>query len=262
MTEENKIHGESHHKEHKKSDKITMSKTTLWKSISGILGILLVLSIFTGGFGVGKSGLAVLNAAAPSAVDAQPAQPRGNQPSQPSAPSVDMKALIDDDTVKGDPNAPITIVEWSDFECPFCTRFYQNTLGQIQREYIDTGKVKFVYRDFPLNFHKNAQKSAEAAECADEQGKFWEMHDILFEKGVSGGVDSFKQFATDIGLDTSKFNDCLDSGKMADEVLQDMQDGQAAGIRGTPGFVINGKGVSGAQPFENFKQIIEAELAK
>lgn len=178
------------------------------------------------------------------------------------APKIDMKQLADDDHFKGDDNAPVVIVEFSDFECPFCTRFYSETLALIEETYINTGKVKFVYRDFPLSFHPNAQKAAEAAECAGEQDKYYEMHDKLFEEGVNGGVNSFKQFASDIGLDTNKFNECLDSGEMASEVQKDMQDGSAVGIRGTPGFIINGQLVSGAQPFSNFKQVIDAELAK
>jgi len=119
-----------------------------------------------------------------------------------------------------------------------------------------------IYRDFPLGFHKQAQNAAEAAECAGEQGKYYEMHDLLFEKGVSSGVSSFKQYASDIGLDTTEFNDCLDSGKMASETVKDMLDGSAADISGTPGFIINGQLVSGAQPFSAFKQIIDAELSK
>ncbi|MBI3032503.1 DsbA family protein [Candidatus Woesearchaeota archaeon] len=180
----------------------------------------------------------------------------------PAAPTVnkDMKVLMDDDAVKGDKNAPVTIVEWSDFECPFCGRFYQQTLPSINEKYIKTGKVKLVYRDFPLEFHAQAQKAAEAAECAGEQNKYWEMHDKLFEKGVSGGVSSFKQYAKDLGLDTKKFDDCLDTGKMAGEIEKDLQDGAAVGIRGTPGFVVNGQLVSGAQPFSAFEQVIEAAL--
>jgi len=231
---------------------IKISKLNVWKIVSGVLGILLIISIFTNGFGLNLE-REVIKDAQP----AQAAQPRGG-----SAPSLDMKELIDDDEVRGDKNAKVTIVEWSDFECPFCTRFYTQTLESIIKEYVDTGKVKFVYRDFPLDFHTNAQKASESAECAGEQGKFWEMHDMLFEKGVSGGVSSFKQFASSIGLDSNKFNECLDSGKMEEEVKKDMQDGTAVGIIGTPGFIINGQLVSGAQPFENFKQVIEAELAK
>ncbi|NOX71204.1 MAG: DsbA family protein [Candidatus Micrarchaeota archaeon] len=178
----------------------------------------------------------------------------------PSTTGVDMKALMDDDAVKGDPNAPVTIVEWSDFQCPFCGRFFRETLTQIEENYIKTGKVKLVYRDFPLSFHQYAQKAAEAAECAGEQGKFWEMHDKLFSEGVDGGVDTYKRYAQQIGLDAGEFNNCLDAGKMASEIAKDIKDGQANGIRGTPGFIINGKLVSGAQPYANFKAIIDAAL--
>lgn len=188
-----------------------------------------------------------------------PTQPTPTQPTPPT-PTVDMEKLVDDDAVKGDKDAPVTIVEFSDYECPFCARFYSQTYQQINDEYIKTGKVKLVFRDFPLNFHPQAQKAAEAAECAGDQGKYYEMHDMLFAKGVSGGVTSFKQYATDIGLDTGDFNDCLDSGKHAEEVKKDMADGQAAGVRGTPAFFVNGKLISGAQPYNVFQQAIEAEL--
>ena len=181
-------------------------------------------------------------------------QPQERQ--QPSQPVIDG----DDDAVLGDDDAPITIIEFSDYECPFCTRFYLNTLPQIKSEYIDTGKVKLIYRDYPLGFHANAQKAAEAAECAGEQGKYYEMHDKLFDEGVDGGVSSFKQYAKEIGLNAEEFNECLDSGEMASEVQKDFQDGQRAGVQGTPTFFINGKILKGAQPFEVFKQIIEEEL--
>ena len=266
MAEEHKKHhGEHHQIKHENSDVVTINKLTIWKSVSAMLGFLLILSTFTGGFGTGDS--STVNNNVKEAQPAQAAQPRQADPSRaaqevPSAPSIDMDALIGDDAIKGDVNAPVTIIEWSDFECPFCTRFYTQTLGQIEKEYISTGKVKFIYKDFPLNFHANAQKAAEAAECAGEQEKYWEMHDKLFEEGVSGGVESFKQFASDIGLNTAEFNDCLDSGEMASEVQKDFSEGSSLGISGTPGFIINGKPVSGAQPFEVFKQIIDGELAK
>ncbi len=169
------------------------------------------------------------------------------------------EVTVDDDTVKGSPDAPVTIIEFSDFQCPFCTRFYQNTLPQIQQQYIDTGKVKFVYRDFPLSFHQDAQKAAEAAECAGEQGKYFEMHDKLFDTEALD-VTSLKQHAVDLGLDTDEFNDCLDNDEMAAEVQKDFQDGQQAGVSGTPAFFINGQLVSGAQPFSVFQQIIDQEL--
>ena len=190
-------------------------------------------------------------------------QPLGqDQPlqDQPLQPRVDVS--IDDDAILGDKNAPITIIESSDFECPFCERFYSQTLPLIKKNYIDTGKAKLVYRDFPLSFHPNAQKAAEAAECAGEQGKYYEMHDLLFEKGVSGGINAFKQYAKDLGLNITKFNECLNSGKYADEVQKDFQDGQSYGVSGTPTFFINGIKVVGAQPYSVFEQIIEQELKK
>ncbi len=223
------------------------SRYLLWGTGIQIL-LLLFIAFQIRGLGGIPVGAAVADA--PEAAPSPSAQ----------APSVDMVALVDDDPVKGDQDAPVTIIEWSDFECPFCGRFYSQTADQIESQYIDTGKVKFVYRDFPLSFHPNAQKAAEAGECADEQGKFWEMHDLLFEQGVQGGVASFKQFAQQLGLDTAGFNNCLDSGAMASEVQRDIRDGTRAGIQGTPGFLVNGQLVSGAQPFSVFQQIIDAEL--
>lgn len=182
----------------------------------------------------------------------------------PSAGAIDMKALADDDSVKGNSDAVVTIVEFSDFQCTFCKRFYDNALGQIRSTYIDTGKVKFVYRDFPLGFHQNAQIAAEAAECAGEQGKFWEYHDKIFDNSQSDGTglykDDLKQYAAELGLDAAAFNTCIDSGKYTQEVNDDFNDGSAAGVDGTPTFFINGTKIVGAQPFSNFQQIIDAEL--
>ncbi|HLD72767.1 MAG TPA: DsbA family protein [Candidatus Nanoarchaeia archaeon] len=172
----------------------------------------------------------------------------------------DSTALIDDDAIKGDKNAPVTIVEFSDYECPFCVKFYSETYSQIEKNYIKTGKVKFIYRDFPLGFHQNAQKAAEAAECAGEQWKYYEMHNKLFEKGVGGGAAGFKQYAKDLGLDQNKFNQCLDSGAMAQEVKKDLADGSKLGVSGTPAFFINGQEIVGAQPYAVFEQIIEQKL--
>lgn len=181
---------------------------------------------------------------------------------EPSEPRVrDFKVLEDDDSVLGEKKAKVTIVEFSDYECPFCGRFHQQTLPQIRENYIKTGKVKLIYRDFPLGFHAQAQKAAEAAECAGEENKYYEMHDKLFTDGVQGGPESFKKFAADIGLNTAKFNDCLDSGKMAAETQKDQSDGAQYGVTGTPGFFINGQLVSGAQPYQVFQQAIEQALA-
>jgi protein-disulfide isomerase len=197
-------------------------------------------------------------------LDNPPAAPSPAPSPAPGADTaaVDMTALVDDDAVEGEDDAPVTIVEFSDYECPYCARFYSQTLGQIREEYVETGKVKIVFRDYPLPFHSQAQKAAEAAECAGEQGKYYEMHDKLFEDGVTGGVKAFKKYADEIGLDTGKFDECLDPDSMASEVQKDMADGAAAGVQGTPAFFINGKLLSGAQPFSAFKSAIDAELAK
>jgi len=147
------------------------------------------------------------------------------------------------------------LVEFSDFECPFCGRHYQ-TLKKILSDY--KGKVRLVYKHFPLGFHPNAQKAAEASECASEQGKFWEYHDKLFENQPTGySLEKFKQWAKDLGLNSSKFNDCLDSGKYAKKVQADYQEGLQKGVNGTPATFVNGQLVSGALPYEAFKQIID-----
>ena len=157
----------------------------------------------------------------------------------------------------GAEDAKVVLTEFSDFQCPAC-----RSLSPVLKNLVDSysKEVKLYYRHFPIPGHTEAQKAAEAAEAAGEQGKFWEMHDKIFENQASLGVDNYKKWASDLGLDSEKFNDCLDSGKFADEISKDTADGAAAGVSGTPGFIINGKLVSGAQPFAVFKSAIEAEL--
>ena len=196
----------------------------------------------------------------PGLVEANPtdAQPTGNQNQPQEVPRVQIS--LDDDPVMGSEDAPVTIVEFSDFQCPFCARFFSQTLPLIEKDYIDSGKVKLVYRDFPLSFHQNAQKAAEASECADEQGKFWEYHDKMFENQNALDTTSLKKYAEDLGLDTAEFNDCLDSGQMASKVQNDVNDGQKYGVTGTPTFFINGIKVVGAQPYSAFHEVINQEL--
>ncbi|MDP1709639.1 MAG: DsbA family protein, partial [Candidatus Komeilibacteria bacterium] len=163
------------------------------------------------------------------------------------------------DHVRGDFKAPITLVEYSDFECPFCERHYP-TLKKILSDY--AGQVRLVYKHFPLtNIHPNAQKAAEASECADEQGKFWEYHDKLFENQPQGySPDKFKQWAKDLNLNAAKFNDCLDSGKTTAKVQADATDGQGRGVQGTPATFVNGQLVSGAVPYEEFQAVVDQAL--
>jgi protein-disulfide isomerase len=227
---------------------VTVQKSTIWKVSTIILGILLVISLFTGGFGLKGD-----------KQDTPPTIPTGAVAGLPSTP-VDVS--VDDDPVKGEKNAPVTIIEFSDFQCPFCGRFFLEALPQIEEKYIKTGKARLVYRDFPLSsLHPMAQKAAEASECADEQGKFWEMHDKIFQNQGTLSLSNLKQWATDLKLDTKRFNTCLDSSKYASEVQKDFNDGQAAGVSGTPSFFINGQLLVGAQPFSSFQAAIESELS-
>jgi len=179
----------------------------------------------------------------------------------PSPNLADIPAVSDDDYIRGDKDAPVTLVEYSDFECSFCAKHF-DTMEQVLSEY--KGKVRLVYRHFPLSFHVNAQKAAEAAECAGDQGKFWEMHDEIFDANGAGtmSVEKWKSVASSLGLNTSTFNDCLDSGEYASKIASHMRSGGAAGVQGTPATFVNGELVSGALPYESFKQIIDAVLAQ
>lgn len=186
------------------------------------------------------------------------------EPSPTTEPSKSsgLQVSVDDDPGKGSEDAPVTIVEFSEYQCPFCARFFRETLPVIEKNYIRAGKVRLVYRDFPLRGHQYAQKAAEAAECADEQGKFWDYHDRLFENQNALDTASLKQYARDLGLNAAEFNECLDSSKMASEVQGDVRDGEAYGVSGTPTFFINGTKVVGAQAYAVFQQVIERELKK
>jgi protein-disulfide isomerase len=226
-----------------------IKKDNIWKYSTFVLAIVVVIGaimMFTGDGGT-PTGAAVGAPAAPT-------------PSAPTAPS-QVTASADDDAVLGDENAPVTIIEFSDYQCPFCGRFWSDTLPQIKSEYIDTGKAKLVYRDFPLtSIHPLAQPAAEATECVREQGgdeAFYQYHDKIFANQQALSQPSLIAWADELGYD---INECLSSGKFRGEVQKDTSDAQAAGGRGTPYFVINGKPLSGAQPFSAFQQIIEAEL--
>ena len=159
---------------------------------------------------------------------------------------------------KGPPSAPITIVEFSDFQCGYCKRVL-NVLNQVLEHYPD--KVKLAFRDFPIvNIHPQAQKAAEAAHCAAEQGKFWEYHDLLFERQDDIPTINFSEPAKALGLELKSFQACLDSQKYKEKVERNYADGVKAGVSGTPAFFINGRLVSGAQPLEAFKAVVDEEL--
>lgn len=167
---------------------------------------------------------------------------------------------IDDDVVLGDVDAPITLIEFGDFECPFCKQLHDQTMKRIRDEYVSTGKVRMVYRDFPLSFHPSAVPAAEAAECAKEQGGFWNYHDALFENQASLAQLDYVELAGKLGLDKEEFRSCYESRRYKEEVEKDLRDGIAAGVQGTPATFINGVLVSGAVPYETFKGAIEAAL--
>ncbi|MDP3792276.1 MAG: DsbA family protein [bacterium] len=192
-----------------------------------------------------------------------------NIPSGDQQGKVKVEVSIDDDPILGNERAKVTIVEFSDYQCPFCRTFWRDTLSQIKKEYINTNKVRFVYRDFPLSFHPMAGASAQAAECAGDQDKYWEMHDKIFgeqeklgQGTVTYTIQDLKKWAGEIGLNRSAFDQCLDSEKYKDEVAKDFADGSAAGVSGTPSTFVNGRQLVGAQPFATFKAIIEEELKK
>lgn len=166
--------------------------------------------------------------------------------------------LPEQDHVKGDEDAEKTIIEFSDFECPFCGRFYRDTLPQIQSEFIDTGKVKFIYKHFPIpQIHQFALKAAEASECAADQGKFWEYHDTLFENQPRLSNRNLKSYAAEIGLNTTLFDACLDSGAMAQRVRADLEESRRRGVSSTPTFFIGEQKIEGSQPFSAFELILK-----
>ena len=184
----------------------------------------------------------------------------------PTPPPPDTDFEDEEFAVDGAPDAPVTIYEFSDYQCPFCQRFFQETKPQIDEQYIATGKVRFVYKDFPIDsIHAQARLSAEAAECAGVQDGYWQMHDRLFV-GKDDWADNpeaaavFKGYAAELGLESAAFDSCLDIEVFADEVQADLDEGQRAGVTGTPTFFINGRMLVGALPFEAIAQVIEDAL--
>jgi protein-disulfide isomerase len=186
-------------------------------------------------------------------------QPPIEGPQPPPAPGsqevMRLDVSVDDDPALGPDDAPITIIEFSDFACQFCRRFHQETFQLLMDAY--PGQIRFVYRDFPV---VGGFEAAQAAECADEQGFFWEYHDLLFTgtQGLSRGA--YEQYAEDLGMDTDVFTTCLDEERYKSEVTNDANYASSLGISGTPTFFINGIPLVGAQPLGNFKQVIDGEL--
>ncbi len=278
MSEENQTDTNELQSSNNEERKNTKSKSTYNRKLKGIVVASAIETLY-GGYAVGtldndsdslsadeiKEIISAVQAKAPAT---QPTQ----APTQPTAPQK-FQVSLDDDPVKGNPNAPVTVVEFSDFQCPFCSRFFTQTLPALQENYIDTGKIKLVYKDLPLdNLHPNARPAHIAAECADEQGKFWEYHDILFENQAewnrlsSIGLSSqLNQYAADLGLQSASFEVCLNSPDIADEVNGDYLEAVSYGATGTPTFFIGNEKdgfikLVGAQPYAVFQRAIDNQL--
>ncbi len=216
----------------------------------------------------------VANKAIPTA--AAPAQPTQQAPQAPPENTDPVKVSLDDDPVMGDKNAPVTLIDFSDYECPFCKRHFEQVYSQIKKDYIDTGKVKMVYRDLPLPFHDpNATDQAIAANCARDQGgddTYFRYHGEIFKRTSSNkglARENLPKIAADLGLNTANFESCLNSDKYKAEVQKDLDDARKYGASGTPTFFIgkstgneiDGTKLVGAQPYAAFKTIID-ELLK
>lgn len=243
------------------------SGNTFWFPVSMVLIGLII------GFSAGKmSGTPVIGKPAPAPTAQQPTPSAPQRPPQPETAQEVVPVDLEKDHIRGNQNAQVAVIEYSDFECPFCKRVHP-TYQQIMKEYGD--KVMWVYRHYPLGFHQNAQKEAEASECVAELGgndAFWKFTDGIYAKTTSNGtgfaLDQLPVLAKEVGVDETKFKSCLDSGKYAQRVKDDMDGGSKAGVSGTPGSIIvnlktqKNSLVSGAQPFENFKAAIDGLLAQ
>jgi len=196
-----------------------------------------------------------------------PPAPPTPAPEPTPAPLTQDIALEDAAGVKGDANAPVTIVEYTDYQCPYCQRHFVETMPGLQK-YVDEGKVRYALKDFPLtDIHPQALKAAEAARCAGDQDAYWPMHDLLFQNqqewsGQASAADLFKGYAKQLNLEQAAFDQCLDSAKYVEAIQANEQEGIGYGVRGTPGFFVNRIPLPGAYPIEYFQQIIDEELAK
>jgi protein-disulfide isomerase len=220
--------------------------------------------VFFLGVGVGYllRGSNIVGGSASKAAVTPPVAENQGQPAAQTTPRKVTRYDVpdDNDPALGPANAPITIIEFSDYECPFCARWQAEVLPRLQEAY--PNQVRLVYRDFPLtSIHGDALSAAEAANCAGEQGAYWKYHDKLFAAENGLGKDALLKYANDLGLDSPAFESCLNSEKYKDEVEGDLNFATELGVRSTPTFFINGLAIVGAQPFEVFQGVIDKELA-
>ncbi len=215
------------------------------------------------------------NATKTASLQTQPSAAPAAEPTEDTSPK---QVSVDDDATLGEKNAKVTLIEFSDYECPFCKRYFDDTYEQVKKEYVDTGKVKLIFRDLPLSFHANAHKQAQAAECARGQGGddvYFKYHDEIFTRTTSNGtglaLDQLAVIANELGLNGATLQTCLDSDKYKAEVDKDLADAGTVGATGTPTFfigkstssgTITGTKLVGAQPFSEFKRVIDLELEK
>lgn len=229
-----------------------------------LIPIVFMLGLGAGYLIWGRNALPATAALDPSAtpvtenVAAQPADPTPAEATEP--PTVRRYDIpVDDDPSLGPVDAAITLIEFSDYECPFCTRWHTEVFGPLLEKYPD--QVRFVYRDFPLPSHPNAIPAAEAANCANEQGAFWEYHDQLFKTTQGLNTTLYTKIASDLNLDAEKFKQCIEKRTYQAEVDADFQFAANLGVTSTPTFFLNGIPIVGAQPFEFFDEVVRRELA-
>ncbi len=225
-------------------------------AVSSVLALVLVFGMLMSGGSIGSRAVADAPTPSPSA------QPSVNDPSAAQPPAGPVKEVSDSDHLLGKKDAKVTVIEYSDFQCPFCSQI-EPSLEQMRKDF--PNDVRMVYRHFPLSFHPEAQKAAEASECAAKLGgndAFWKMHDQLFANQQTLGTELYTRLAKELRLNEANFKKCLDSGEMAAKISADMASGNDAGVNGTPATFINGKLVSGAVPYATLKAELTAAGAK
>lgn len=254
------------------SEKVDMSKP-LATLVNAILSNLTTVLLIVAAFMIGMLWSKVSYLEKGGTTGTTPTTAQAQNPTDSSAPEV---TQLSDDQWKeiqtgaiaeeGNKNAKVTMVEFSDFQCPFCEQFYTQTYGQIKKDYIDTGKVRLIFRQLPLvNLHPNAHIAAEATTCANDQSKFWQMHDKLFQtqsawSGLSDPKSTFQQYAQDLGMNANTFSQCLTSGKYKQKVDDELALSNKIGANGTPTFYVNGKQIVGALPYSQFKTELDSAL--
>jgi len=246
-------------------DKITLSKDAVYGSVIAVLAVLLIASVFTAGFGVVKAECPAVEQPTQPAETAKPVETDTAETEEPGpAPLGTLTVDAGDATRLGDENAPVTLVHFSEFPCPYCASFYKNTEGKLKTNYVDNGKMKLYFRDFLIH-PDYAIPAAQAARCAGEQGMFWEMHDKIFENRdswieLSNYTPTFTQYAVDLGLDNESFSTCIsDENAYVDEMYADMQAGRDAGVQGTPSsFIIIPKSNADEESIRDAVDVVNA----